>query len=69
MTDHCVAGCDGVPAANLGWFKISEYGWDGQQWGSDLIHRSYKWTFDVPTGLAAGYVNASFIDTAPSSVT
>ena len=49
-----VGGCDGVNAAGLNWFKISEAGWDGHQWGSDIIHQTNRWTFNVPVGLAPG---------------
>jgi hypothetical protein len=54
VPDTNSGGCDGVKAADLNWFKISEAGWDGKQWGSDLIHQTNRWSFNVPTGLASG---------------
>lgn len=48
------AGCDGVDAASLDWFKISEHTNDGSKWASDTIVSTLKWSFDIPSDLAAG---------------
>jgi hypothetical protein len=48
------SGCDGVDAASLQWFKISEAGWDGNAFASETITRERKWTFRIPNEIASG---------------
>lgn len=53
-------GCDGVEAAGLPWFKISEDAYDGIQWASDKLNSSgAAWTFMIPAEVAQGYVLSS----------
>jgi hypothetical protein len=57
-----VAGCDGVEAASLPWFKISEDAWNGQEWASDTLNKSAAtWTFKIPEEVAPGLVSVSYI--------
>lgn len=50
------SGCDGVDASTLDWFKISEKTNDGSidNWASDTIVSTLKWSFDIPSDLAPG---------------
>jgi hypothetical protein len=50
-----IAGCDGVDAATLPWFKISEDAYDGKEWASDKLNSSNAaWTFKIPEEIAPG---------------
>jgi len=50
-----IGGCDGVEAAGLPWFKISEDAYDGSQWASDKLNSSNAaWTFEIPAEVAPG---------------
>ena len=53
-----LGGCDGVDAAGLPWFKISEDAYDGTQWASDKLNSSgASWSWKIPAEVAPGYVH------------
>lgn len=62
------SGCNGVDAASLDWFKISEAGYSGSLtvvgtdlladqytgWASARIIQTGDWTFTIPAEIASG---------------
>jgi len=56
MANCGAASCDGIDAASLDWFKISESLFDGTQWPGEKIASTLEWPFTIPTDLASGYV-------------
>lgn len=48
------AGCDGVDATSLSWFKISEAANDGSAWASEQITSSLNWQFTIPSSIPDG---------------
>lgn len=46
--------CDGVDAASLQWFKISEQAGSGTQWATDVLNQTRSWTFQIPENVKSG---------------
>jgi cellulase len=54
MANCGAASCDGVDAASLKWFKISEEGFVGGSWAGEKISKTLKWDFTIPSDIASG---------------
>jgi hypothetical protein len=54
MANCGAATCDGIDAASLEWFKISEEGFVGSTWAGEKLAETMQWAFDIPSDLASG---------------
>jgi len=54
MANCGAASCDGIDAASLDWFKISEDGFDGTIWAGEELANTKEWAFEIPSDLASG---------------
>jgi hypothetical protein len=55
MAECPTGNCDGVDAASLQWFKISEQGVDGNgEWATDKLNRTRIWSFTIPDNIKTG---------------